>query len=395
MSNTYYEFFCPVKVIAGKAALEHIPYELSGLAAKRPMIVTDKGVRAAGLLEPVIAACEESGLDIISIYDDVPPDSSTSVVRDIAAIYRKEKCDSIIAVGGGSAIDTGKAVNILVSEGGTDIAKYVGAGVLKRALKPFFVVPTTAGTGSEVTSIAVITDETKGIKLPFTSSFLLPNAAIIDPRMTLTLPPHITAATAMDAMTHAIESFTCIAKNPLSDAYATAAIKKVSKSLLQVMDNPKDSDGRLELAQASTMAGIAFSNSMVGLVHSLGHATGAICHLPHGLCMSLYLPYVLEYNLETIREPLGELLLYLEGPEVYSATPASRRAEASISALRTLRDALYKRCQLPRTLREAGKVSEDQLDLIAEMALNDGSIMFNPKEVSLKDARAVLQRAWA
>jgi len=395
MSNTYYEFFCPVKVIAGKAALEHIPYELSGLAAKRPMIVTDKGVRAAGLLEPVIAACEESGLDIISIYDDVPPDSSTSVVRDIAAIYRKEKCDSIIAVGGGSAIDTGKAVNILVSEGGTDIAKYVGAGVLKRALKPFFVVPTTAGTGSEVTSIAVITDETKGTKLPFTSSFLLPNAAIIDPRMTLTLPPHITAATAMDAMTHAIESFTCIAKNPLSDAYATAAIKKVSKSLLQVMDNPKDSDGRLELAQASTMAGIAFSNSMVGLVHSLGHATGAICHLPHGLCMSLYLPYVLEYNLETIREPLGELLLYLEGPEVYSATPASRRAEASISALRTLRDALYKRCQLPRTLKEAGKVSEDQLDLIAEMALNDGSIMFNPKEVSLKDARAVLQRAWA
>lgn len=395
MSNTYYEFFCPVKVIAGKAALEHIPYELSGLAAKRPMIVTDKGVRAAGLLEPVIAACEESGLDIISIYDDVPPDSSTSVVRDIAAIYRKEKCDSIIAVGGGSAIDTGKAVNILVSEGGTDIAKYVGAGVLKRALKPFFVVPTTAGTGSEVTSIAVITDETKGIKLPFTSSYLLPNAAIIDPRMTLTLPPHITAATAMDAMTHAIESFTCIAKNPLSDAYATAAIKKVSRSLLQVMDNPKDSDGRLELAQASTMAGIAFSNSMVGLVHSLGHATGAICHLPHGLCMSLYLPYVLEYNLETIREPLGELLLYLEGPEVYSATPASRRAEASISALRTLRDALYKRCQLPRTLKEAGKVSEDQLDLIAEMALNDGSIMFNPKEVSLKDARTVLQRAWA
>ena len=118
MTNKYYEFFCPVKVIAGKAALEHIPYELTGLAAKRPMIVTDKGVRAAGLLEPVIAACEESGLEIVSIYDDVPPDSSTSVVKDIASVYRKEKCDSIIAVGGGSAIDTGKAVNILVSEGG-------------------------------------------------------------------------------------------------------------------------------------------------------------------------------------------------------------------------------------------------------------------------------------
>ena len=395
MTNQYYEFFCPVKVIAGKAALEHIPYELTGLGAKRPMIVTDKGVRAAGLLDPVIAACEESGLEIISIYDNVPPDSSTGVVRDIAGIYRSEKCDSIIAVGGGSAIDTAKAVNILVSEGGDDIAAYSGAGVIKHPLKPFLVVPTTAGTGSEVTSVAVITDTAKSVKLPFTSSFLLPNAAVIDPRMTLTLPPHITAATAMDAMTHATEAFTCMAKNPLSDAYATAAIKKISTSLLQVMDNPKDSDGRLELAQASTMAGIAFSNSMVGLVHALGHATGAICHLPHGLCMSLYLPYVLEFNLESIRAPLGELLLYLEGPEVYSATPASRRAEASISALRKLRDELHKRCKLPRTLKETDAVKEHQLDTIAELAMDDGAMMFNPKEVSLEDAKSVLKRAWA
>ncbi len=395
MSNKYYEFFCPVKVIAGKAALEHIPYELSGMAATRPMIVTDKGVRAAGLLDPVIAACEESGLEIVSIYDDVPPDSSTAVVRDIAGVYRSEKCDSIIAVGGGSAIDTAKAVNILVSEGGDDIAAYAGAGVLKRPLKPFFVVPTTAGTGSEVTAVAVIADTEKHVKLPFTSSFLLPNAAIIDPRMTLTLPPHITAATAMDAMTHATEAFTCMAKNPLSDAYATAAIKKISNSLLAVMDNPKDADNRLELAEASTMAGIAFSNSMVGLVHALGHATGAICQLPHGLCMSLYLPYVLEYNIESIREPLGELLLYLDGPEVYAATPASRRAEASISAIRRMRDALYKHCKLPRTLKETGKVVEEQLERIAEVALDDGAIMFNPKEVSLEDAKAVLRRAWA
>lgn len=395
MINQYYEFFCPVKVIAGKAALEHIPYELTGLGAKRPMIVTDKGVRAAGLLEPVIAACEESGLEIVSIYDDVPPDSSTSVVRDIAGIYRQEKCDSLIAVGGGSAIDTAKAVNILVTEGGDDIAKYSGAGIIKRPLKPFLVVPTTAGTGSEVTSVAVITDTAKSVKLPFTSSFLLPNAAVIDPRMTLTLPPHITAATAMDAMTHATEAFTCMAKNPLSDAYATAAIKKISSSLLDVMDNPKDGDGRLELAQASTMAGIAFSNSMVGLVHALGHATGAICHLPHGLCMSLYLPYVLEYNLESIRGPLGELLLYLEGPEVYAATPASRRAEASISALRKLRDELYKRCKLPRTLKETGRVEQHQLETIADLAMDDGSMMFNPREVTVEDARAVLKRAWA
>lgn len=394
MSQRYYEFFCPVKVIAGKAALEHIPYELSGVSATRTMLITDKGVRAAGLLEPVLEACEEGGQEIVSIYDDVPPDSSIQVVKAIADIYRNEKCDSIIAVGGGSSIDTAKAVNILVSEGGDDLAAYAGAGVLKRPLKPFLVVPTTAGTGSEVTAVAVITDTDKSVKLPFTSSFLLPDAAVIDPRMTLTLPPHITAATAMDAMTHATEAFTCLAKNPLSDAYATAAVKKISDNLLKVMENPKNSDSRLELAQASTMAGIAFSNSMVGLVHSLGHATGAICHLPHGLCMSVYLPYVLEYNLEAIREPLSELLIYMAGPDVYATTPAARRAEACISEIRKLRDELYQRCKLPRTLQETGQVTEDQLDRIARLALDDGSIMFNPREVTLDDALAVLKRAW-
>lgn len=394
MSQRYYEFFCPVKVIAGKAALEHIPYELSGVAATRTLLITDKGVRAAGLLEPVLEACEEGGQEIVSIYDDVPPDSSTHVVKAIADIYREEKCDSIIAVGGGSSIDTAKAVNILVSEGGDDLSAYAGAGVLKRPLKPFLVVPTTAGTGSEVTAVAVIADTDKSVKLPFTSSFLLPDAAIIDPRMTLTLPPHITAATAMDAMTHATEAFTCMAKNPLSDAYATGAVKKISDNLLKVMDNPKDADSRLELAQASTMAGIAFSNSMVGLVHALGHATGAICHLPHGLCMSVYLPYVLEYNLETIREPLSELLIYMAGPDVYATTPAARRAEACISELRKMRDELYQHCKLPRTLQETGQVTEDQLERIARLALDDGAIMFNPREVTLDDAMAVLKRAW-
>jgi alcohol dehydrogenase len=146
----------------------------------------------------------------------------------------------------------------------------------------------------------------------------MPNAAVLDPRMTLTLPAHITAMTAMDAMTHAIEAYTCLAANPISDAYATAAVKKVSQNLLKVLDNPKDADARLELAQASTMAGIAFSNAMVGLVHSLGHATGAVVHLPHGLCMSLFLPYVLEYNMDKNGDRIADLLLPLAGADVYA-----------------------------------------------------------------------------
>jgi len=290
MSKPYYEFFCPVKIVAGNAALEHIPYELRSLSAERPMIITDKGVNGAGLIDHVLGAFAESGMEIVEIYDDVPPDSSIKVVEDIAAVYRQKKCDSIIAVGGGSVIDTSKGVNILVSEGGTNLHDFSGVGVLKKPLNPFFVVPTTAGTGSEVTLVAVIADHEKGVKLPFTSYFLLPNAAVLDPRMTLTLPAHITAMTAMDAMTHAIEAYIGLAKNPISDAYGFAAIKKISDNLIPVLNKPDDADARLELAQASTMGGIAFSNSMVGFVHSLGHSLGALCHLPHGLCMNLFLP---------------------------------------------------------------------------------------------------------
>lgn len=394
MAKPYYEFFCPVKIVAGHKALEHIPFELAALQAKRPMIITDKGVKAVGLLEHVANAFEGAESQIVAIFDDVPPDSSLHTVRNAAALYRQHNCDAIIAIGGGSVIDTSKGVNILVSEGGDDLLKYSGAHNLPKPLKPFFVVPTTSGTGSEVTMVAVVADSDKGVKLPFTSYFLMPNAAILDSRMTLTLPPHITAMTGMDALTHAVEAYTCLGHNPISDAYATGAIRKISENLMKVMDNPKDADGRLELAQASTMAGVAFSNSMVGLVHALGHSLGAVCHIPHGLCMSLFLPYVLEYNQEVNGDRIGELLLYLAGADVYAATPKAQRASKAIQHIRAMRDELYQRCKLPRTLTETGKVREDQLLQVAELTVNDGAIIYNPKEANVEDALAILKRAW-
>lgn len=394
MAKSYYEFFCPVKIVVGHKALEHIPFELSTLQAKRPMIITDKGVRGAGLLEHVASVFESVESQVVAIFDDVPPDSSLQTVRKAAAVYRKNNCDAIIAIGGGSVIDTSKGVNILVSEGGDDLLKYSGAHNLPKPLKPLFVIPTTSGTGSEVTMVAVIFDTDKGVKLPFTSHFLMPNVAILDSRMTLTLPSHITAMTAMDALTHAVESYTCIGANPMSDAYATAAIRKISQNIMKVMDNPKDPEGRLELAQGSTMAGVALSNSMVGLVHALGHSLGAVCHLPHGLCMGLFLPYVLEYNQEINGERIGELLLYLAGDEIYAATPKAQRAAKAIQYIRAMRDELYQRCKLPRTLTETGKVREDQLQQVAELTVNDGAIIFNPKEADVQDALAILKRAW-
>lgn len=394
MAKPYYEFFCPVKVIAGNAALEHIPFELATLGAKRPLIITDKGVRTNGLLNPIEAAFSTTDAVIGHVFDDVPPDSSLEVVRLAAEAYRKNKCDAIIAVGGGSVIDTSKATNILVSEGGDDLLQYSGAHNLPKPLKPFFVIPTTSGTGSEVTMVAVVSDTQKNVKLAFASYYLMPHAAILDPRMTLTLPPHLTAMTGMDALTHCVEAYTCRAANPLSDAYASAGIKKISENLFNVLENPNDSQGRLELAQASTMAGIAFSNSMVGLVHSLGHALGAVAHLPHGLCMNLFLPYVLEYNKQVNGQKIGELLLPLAGADIYAQTPATQRADRAIATILAMRDRLFTLTKLPRTLRETGKVTEAQLDEVAEKALNDGSIIYNPKEASLKDIRDILQKAW-
>ncbi len=394
MSKSFYEHFCPVKIIVGLNALEHLPYELGALRATRPMLVTDVGVRGAGLLGTLQGVLVTADVTVGAVFDGVPQDSGLQTVRAAATTYREARCDALIALGGGSVIDTAKAVNILVSEGGDDLRQYSGAHNLKRPLKPLFVVPTTAGTGSEVTPVALVFDSDAGRKLAFQSHFLLPNVAVLDSRMTLALSQSITAMTAMDAMTHALEAYICLAANPLSDVYASAAVRKIRENLLKVMDHPRDAQTRLELAQASTLAGIAFSNSMVGMVHSLGHALGAVCRLPHGLCMSVLLPYVMEYNLPVSADRIAELLLPLSGADVYAATPSGDRATRSIEAIRTLRDELHARCQLPRTLRETSKVARSQFDAVAELAIDDPTIIFSPREADRGELLGVLEHAW-
>lgn len=390
----YYEFFCPVKVISGHMALEHLPFEISSHNAKRPMLITSKGMEKKGLLKPIQDAFATTNIEITYIFDHVLPDSSLEIVQEAAKIYKEKNCDAIIAIGGGSVIDTAKAMNILVSENGTDLLQYSGANNLPKPLKPLIVIPTTAGTGSEVTMVAVIADQQKKTKLAFSSPYLMPNIAILDPRMTQTLPANLTALTAMDALTHAVEAYTCLASNPLSDAYATAAIQKITQNLFYVLQHPQDSTTRLELMQASTMAGIAFSNSMVGLVHSLGHALGAVTHLPHGLCMSLFLPYVLDYNQSINAQKISDLLLPLAGADVFAQTPPEHRAEQAINTIFSIRDRLFEMTQLPRTLRETGQVTKEQFEEIAKKTLNDGSILYNPKEANLDDVYTILEKVW-
>ncbi|WP_323945079.1 iron-containing alcohol dehydrogenase [Aeromonas hydrophila] len=392
--SRYYDFFCPVKLMAGEQALEQLAGELAGLGSRRPLLLTDKGVSGTGLATLLAGVLAEGELPVAAIWDEIPADSSTAVVERIAARYRELGCDSLVALGGGSVIDTAKAVNILASMGGTRLLDYAGAGCLTRPLQPLAVVPTTAGTGSEVTLVAVIKDEASGRKVPFTSPFLLPQLAVLDPRLTQGLPLNITAATAMDAMTHAIEAFIGNAKNPVSDALALMAVEKIANALPQVLSNPQDKRLRLQLAEGSTLAGMAFSNSMVGLVHALGHSLGARCHLPHGLCMNLFLPTVLDYNRPGIDPELARLLLPLVGAERFAAIPAAARAQAAIEALQALRDTLWQAVKLPRTLREAGVTDKALLPEIRDLAINDGALLYNRKDADRTQLLGLLELAW-
>ncbi len=393
MLPKYYEFYNPVKINAGDEALETIPYELKQMGVKRPIIITDKGIKDAGLLKIVLDGFSDSDITIGAVYDQTPPDSSLAVVNEIVQVYTENKCDSIIALGGGSPMDTAKGVNIVISEGDSDLRKFMGADRLTSPQRPFIAIPTTSGTGSEVTLVAVIYDEVNNAKLPFTSTLLLPKLAIIDPRLTMTLPPHITAATGMDALTHAIEAYSCLQKNPMSDAYATAAIALIRDNLLTAVKKGKDGKVRFAMANAATMAGVAFSNSMVGAVHAIGHACGGVAHVPHGNAMAILLPHVMKFNLDKNNAFYAELLLPLAGDEVYSSTPKRKRAQKAIEYVHQMNADLNKACKMPIKLSDTG-VKKEQFDKIVEAAINDGSMLTNPKEMERKDILNVLELAF-
>lgn len=392
MLPSYYEFFNPVKIISGPHALESLPHELGLIGGKKPLLVTDEGIKNAGLLNYVKNSFNETNITFI-LYDKVPQDSSEKVVKELFNIFNSNRCDSIIALGGGSVIDTAKALNILISTNSDDLMQFEGSDILENSVKPLIAIPTTVGTGSEGTGVAVVKNDKINAKIAFSSQFLIRKVAILDPRMSTTLPRHIMAATGMDAMTHAIESFICLQKNPVSDAFAWAALKILGENLLAAVKNPKHKKYRFALANAASLAGIGLSNSIAGIVHCLGHAVGGVCGIPHGVAMNIILPYGLEYNLTKVEEYIAEILFPLAGADVYCKTPVENRAKKTIDHIREIKDELFNLTKLPRTLIEAG-VHKDKLKEIARIAINDGSVAYNPEEIEYSDALFELNQAY-
>ncbi len=391
MLPTYFEFSCPVKILSGRAAISNLPYELETLGSTRPMIVTDKGIVGAGLLEPVKQAFSDADRSIGAVFDDTPPDSSIAVVQAAAKLYRDERCDALVAIGGGSSMDTAKAVNVLLCEGNGDLLSLQGANRITADLNPFVAIPTTAGTGSEVTNVAVIYNEQSESKLAFLSSKLFPDVAIVDPVMTKSLPPKFTAATGMDALTHACEAYYCIQKNPVSDAFSAAAIPLIRDNLVTAVRDGKDEDARMAMANAALLAGIAFSNSMVGMVHALSHACGAVAHVPHGVANAILLPFGMDYNVGKVPAELAAVARLLgDGNAVGSTESAARRASVRV---RALNEELNRLCGAPTKLGDAG-VQHRQLEQIARTAIDDGALTYNPDDMTYDDALRVLNEAF-
>lgn len=391
MLPKYYEFICPVKIVSGRKALPNLTYEMTQLGAKNALIITDKGVVGAKLIKHVKAAFADSDCAIGAIFEDTPPDSSNRVVNKVAEIYRSKNCDCLVAVGGGSVIDTAKGVNIVISEGTDDLLKFQGVDRISAHMQPFIAVPTTSGTGSEVTNAAVIYNEEAGVKMALLSNKLYPNVAILDPVMTMTMPPKITAATGMDALTHAAEAYYCLQKNPVSDALAAAAIRLIRQYLVKATEDGNDEEARLGMANAALLAGMAFSNSMVGMVHALAHACGGVAHVPHGVANSILLPFGMEYNIDKTPEALAELAVLLGEPVEYLDT--KQQAYKAVEFVRNLATKLNQICGLPLTLKEAG-VEKKQLKQIAKVGINDGAVTYNPEELTFDEALAVLTEAY-
>ena len=387
----YFEFINSVKICSGENALENIAYELDFLGAHKPLVLSDNGVAKAGVLEKVTNILSKNDVKIGEIFTDIPADSDVQVINKIAEIYRASGCDGIIACGGGSVIDTAKGVRLVLSQQGKNILNLMGNEIIKKGVHiPFVVLPTTCGTGSECTAVAVIKNHETGIKMEYISSELLPDTAIIDVRLTETLPNKLIASSAMDALVHSIEAFSSAQKNPISDAYATTAMCLFVSNLAATLSAPTQQT-RQNLALASTLAGIAFSNAMVGVVHAIGHALGGECSIPHGNAMAILLPECMKFNLDKCAHEYSEMLLYLAGAEIFAKTAPNLRAQAAIDFVIQFEQQIKNLSGISLNLGEYN-VTEANFAAIAKKALNDGAVIANKKNVTEQDVINILTK---
>ncbi|GAX88575.1 alcohol dehydrogenase [Effusibacillus lacus] len=373
----------PVRIEFGLDSSITIGSEFRSLKCSKVMVVSDKGVINAGLLDKILKSLADAKVESV-LYDNVVPDPDVKCVEQARDFYISERCDGILAVGGGSSIDTAKAAGALITNS-EPIVSMGGMGKVKNPLPPLIAIPTTCGTGSEVTNVTVVTDEYH-FKVPIISPYLIPKVAVLDPNLLTSLPPSLVAATGMDALTHAIEALTNKLENWYADMCAIKAIEMIGKAI-----RPAAAGGNVkalsEMLYASTLAGISFTLSRLGLVHAMSHPISGFAGVPHGVANAILLPYVMSFNL--VGNPEGYALV-AKALGIVGRSGVLETAKAGVEEVIGLNHQLG----IPKSFKDVG-VKENLFPQMITDTFKSGNVAINPRRVSEKDVEIIYQASFA
>jgi len=380
------EFYAPGKIIFGTGGLSQAGAEAKRLGSKVLVVLGRSAMRKSGALDRLIHLLKENNLEYI-IYENIPSDPTIETVDTGASLARKGSCNLVIALGGGSVLDTGKAISAMVTNEGSvaDYQEIEGKGrKFQHKPIPFIAIPTTSGTGSEATRNAVITNTKLGLKKSIRDLCLIPEVALVDPELTLSLPPHITAISGGDALTQCIESYLGKKSQKITDALALHAIGLVGKSLVKAVKDGKNLEARKNMAMAALLSGLCLSNSGLGAAHALSHPLGVYYKIPHGLSCAVLLPYVMEYNQPVVTKKLAKIAECLgENISSLSETEAAQRAVEKIKEILTtvgIEENLF-----------GWKIKEEDFPQLIKGA-KGGSLNNNPRDTSDKDLTELLYK---
>ncbi|HAT4215497.1 TPA: L-threonine dehydrogenase [Clostridium perfringens] len=379
-----YKFFMPAISLMGADCLKDAGDQVGELGFKKALIVTDKVLGQIGIVKKVTDVLDNKNIEY-AIYDETKPNPTVKNVNDSLALLKEKECDFVISLGGGSAHDCAKGIALLATNGG-EIKDYEGVDKSKKPQLPMVGINTTAGTGSEMTLFAIITDEERHIKMALVDKHLTPIIAVNDPMLMLAMPKSLTAATGMDALTHAIEAYVSTSATPITDACAEKAIELISNYLVNAVENGQDVEARDMMAYAEYLAGMAFNNASLGYVHAMAHQLGGFYNLPHGVCNAILLPHVQEYNKATSASRLAKIAKIMGG-NIEGLTD-EQGADLCIDMIKSLSQTIG----IPEGLGVLG-VKESDFETLATNALNDACSLTNPRKGNLEEVIAIFKKA--
>ncbi|KAF0120115.1 MAG: alcohol dehydrogenase class IV [bacterium] len=386
MQEKIFDFKIIPQIVFGNGASEKVGVEARKRGGTKALVVVDQGIRRAGLFDRIEESLTKEGVEVI-VFGGVEPEPQIEIADQCAQLGRDKECDLVVGIGGGSAMDTAKATSILLTNDGK-VRDYQGLDLVKKPGVPKIMIPTTAGTGSEVTFTAVFTDKNTKSKAGVNSKYLFADLAFLDPKLTLSLPPEVTAFTGMDALTHAIEAYTSLSSNTFVDLFALDAIRLISKNLHKAVTEGQDIEARSSMLKGSLFGGIALANAGVGAAHALAYPMGGEYQVPHGIANGLLLPYVMEFNLESNIEKFSHIAEAMGEERGDSSSLVF--AKKSISMVKEL----IENVKVPSRLRELG-IPESAIEGLSLGAMKvTRPIENNPRKVTKEDAIEIYRRAY-